>query len=236
MLPDAGDQALSRSSGRMKPLPTTVMTRRLDRGGLSGRVEPHRPRGTTESLRAGRGAARDADPGIWYAELLGLEREVAAGVVLRPDFDAALEWFARRRRELDSSSEHVDLADDGPTWRGQVCALLPRDAYQGAAARTLHAIWLRVHSRESSQPLPDFLHPGLMPVSTEPVRTVVVSQVADRIVARPIEAGPHSDSPLGLIPHPQRTDSKDRAGRGILGGRGQAGMGRGRERDPFGAW
>ena len=31
------------------------------------------------------------------------------------------------------------------------------------------------------------------------MRTVVVSQVADRIVARPIEAGPHSGSPLGLI-------------------------------------
>ena len=50
-----------------------------------------------------------------------------------------------------------------------------------------------------ARPLPDFLHPDLMPVSTEPVRTVVVSQVADRIVARPIEAGPHSGSPLGLI-------------------------------------
>ncbi len=160
------------------------------------RIGPEERRKAYELVEALR---RDADPGIWYAELLGLEQQVAAGLVTRSGFDDALKWFAERRRELDSSPEHVDLADDGPTWLRQVCALLPRDTYRGASARTLHAIWLRVHSRESSQTLPDFLHPDLMPVSTEPVRTVVVSQIADWIVARPIEAGPHSGSPLGLI-------------------------------------
>ncbi len=29
-------------------------------------------------------------------------------------------------------------------------------------------LWRQVHSREPGQPLPDFLHPGLMPISTEP--------------------------------------------------------------------
>src|SRR5208337_3266628 len=142
---------------------------------------------------------RDTYPGIWYAELLGLEHEVSAGVVKRTDFDAALTWFAQWRHKLTSSPEHSDLAGDYPTWFRRACARLPRVAYQGAAARTLHAIWLRVHSRESSQRLPDFLHPGLMPVSTQPVRAVVVSQVANRIVARPIEAETYSGSPIGLI-------------------------------------
>ena len=104
------------------------------------RIDPEDRRQAYELVEALR---RDSDPGIWYAELLGLEREVAAGIVTRSSFDDALKYFARRRRELDSSSGHVDLADDGPTWLRQVCALLPREAYRGAgvsdAARDLAA-------------------------------------------------------------------------------------------------
>ena len=73
-----------------------------------------------------------------------------------------------------------------------------------------------------------------MPVSTEPVRTVVVSQVADRIVARPIEAGPHSDSPLGLIR--TRNGQRVEPDGAFWEGGGRPEWAEDWERDPFGAW
>ena len=60
----------------------------LEFGSSQGRVSRINPKERRKAYELVEALRRDADPGIWYAELLGLEREVAAGVVLRPDFDA----------------------------------------------------------------------------------------------------------------------------------------------------
>ena len=97
MLQNAGGiQVSSRSSGRIRPLPTSVMTRpAFDPGRVEvlkdelSRIDPEERRQAYKLVEALR---RDSDPGIWYAELLGLEREVAAGVVTRSE--------SRRRPEI----------------------------------------------------------------------------------------------------------------------------------------
>ena len=187
-------------------------------------VDPDQRRAVYELVARMR---QDTYAGVWCAEVLGLEQEVASGLVKHADLRHAVAWFERWKRSLETREEYRDPAGDQATWSRRVLAVLPESAFEGAAAGTLHELWTLAHSRDDGGRLPGFLDPRRLPSDPSlPIRTVALSQVADRVVARPLQAGQGSGSPLGLIRTRNGLD-QDRAGRGILGGRGQAGMGRG---------
>ncbi len=143
---------------------------------------------------------QDTYPGVWCAEVLGLEQEVASGLVKRVDLRRALAWFERWNRSLKSREEYRDPAGDQATWSRRVLAVLPESAFEGAAAGTLHELWTLVRSRDEGESLPGFLDPRKLPVDPSlPVRTIALSQTASGLVARPLLAGQATGSPLGLI-------------------------------------
>ena len=115
-------------------------------------------------------------------------------------------------------------------------AVLAESAFGGAAAGTLHELWILVHSRDDGGMLPGFLDPRRLPSDPSlPIRTVALSQVANCVVARPQQAGQGSGSPLGLI--------RTRNGQIRIEPDGAFWAGGVRpewaadwERDPFGAW
>ena len=143
---------------------------------------------------------QDTFAGVWFAEVLGLEQEVASGLVKHADLRRAVEWFKEWKQSLETREEYRDPAGNQATWSRWVLAVLAESAFGGAAAGTLHELWTLVHSRDDGGMLPGFLDPRRLPSDPSlPIRTVALSQVADRVVVRTQQAGQGSDSPLGLI-------------------------------------
>ena len=160
-------------------------------------VDPDQRRAVYELVARMR---QDTYAGVWCAEVLGLEQEVASGLVKHADLRRAVAWFERWKRSLETREEYRDPAGDQATWSRRVLAVLAESAFEGAAAGTLHELWTLVHSRDDGGMLPGFLDPRRLPSDPSlPIRTVALSQVADCVVARPLQAGQGSGSPLGLI-------------------------------------
>ena len=160
-------------------------------------VDPDQRRAVYELVARMR---QDTYAGVWCAEVLGLEQEVASGLVKHADLRRAVAWFERWKQSLETREEYRDPAGDQATWSRRVLAVLPESAFEGAAAGTLHELWTLAHSRDDGERLPGFLDPRRLPSDPSlPIRTVALSQVADRVVARPQQAGQGSGSPLGLI-------------------------------------
>ena len=118
-------------------------------------------------------------PGVWYAELLGLESEAESVGLPTADLDRATWWFQNQRQ----------LAPDGDEalWFRRVLTRLPRSAYQGRASSALHEIWSRVASPEDQRPA------GLVPsrLPTPPgasPRTIDLRQAADGVLAKLVSA------------------------------------------------
>ena len=160
-------------------------------------VDPDQRRAVYELVARMR---QDTYTGVWCAEVLGLEQEVASGLVKHADLRRAVAWFEQWKRSLETREEYRDPAGDRATWSRRVLAVLPESAFEGAAADTLHELWTLVHSRDNGGRLPGFLDPRRLPSDPSlPIRTVALSQVADCVVARPQQAGQGLGSPLGLI-------------------------------------
>ena len=142
--------------------------------------EPEQRR-VVELVRALR---RDVYPGVWFSELLALERDVAAGVLDPAELRQAAWWCLQRMRILRASGAASDPAANEPTWFRQVFARLPESVNQGIAARTLHEIWAVVRPGEEAGDRPDFLDPALLPETSQTERLIALRHVADRLVAR----------------------------------------------------
>jgi formylglycine-generating enzyme required for sulfatase activity len=127
----------------------------------------------------------DVYPGVWFSELLALERDVARGLLERHELRQADWWLQRRLGDLKATGAANDPAANEPTWFRRVFARLPESVRQGSASRTLHAIWDVVRPDEEVKNLPDFLDPALLPPSSNAESTIALKQVGDRLVAQP---------------------------------------------------
>jgi formylglycine-generating enzyme required for sulfatase activity len=196
-------------------------------------VDPDQRRAVYELVARMR---QDTYAGVWCAEVLGLEQEVASGLVKHADLRRAVAWFERWKRSLETREEYRDPAGDQATWSRRVLAVLAESAFEGSAAGTLHELRTLVHSRDDGGRLPGFLDPRRLPSDPSlPIRTVALSQVADCVVARPQQAGQGSGSPLGLIRTRNGQIKIEPDGAFWAGGvrpEWAADWGR----DPFGAW
>jgi formylglycine-generating enzyme required for sulfatase activity len=143
---------------------------------------------------------RNVYPGVWFSELLALERDVARGLLDRQELRQAAWWCQRRYRDLDSIGTANDPAASEPAWFRRVFARLPESVNQGSAARTLHQIWTLVRPDEEVTNLPDFLDPALMPPSSTAERMIALKQVADRLVAEPFSGNERGDHASDMDP------------------------------------
>jgi formylglycine-generating enzyme required for sulfatase activity len=141
---------------------------------------------------------QDTYEGVWYSELLGLEHEVASGLVSPVEHRQAVEWFGAQGEWLEARRAELDLAGPQAAWHRRASAVLPASAFSGAAAGALHKIFSLVHSPDETGQLPSHLDPALLP-PTGPERTIVLTQVANLLCARPFEPGEILGSPLALI-------------------------------------
>ncbi len=126
---------------------------------------------------------RDVYPGVWFSELLALERDVARGLLDPAELRQAAWWYQQRKRHLVASGAVNNPAANEPTWFRQVFARLPESVNQGIAARTLHEIEAVI--RPDGEDRPEFLDPALLPPTSQTERLIALRQVADRLVARP---------------------------------------------------
>ncbi len=144
---------------------------------------------------------RDTYPGIWCAELLGLEQEIASGLIDPAELRRAVAWFKWWKGTIKTREEYRDRASDQATWSRRVLGALPRPALAGAAGDILHELWTLVHTPEATGKLPGFLDPRKIPADpSQPVRTFALFQASDRIVARSfLGTQQGAGSPIGLI-------------------------------------
>ena len=126
---------------------------------------------------------RDVYPGVWFSELLALERDVARGLLDPAELRQAAWWYQQRKRHLVASGAVDNPAANEPTWFRQVFARLPESVNQGIAARTLHEIEAVI--RPDGEDRPEFLDPALLPPTSQTERLIALRQVADRLVTRP---------------------------------------------------
>ncbi len=133
---------------------------------------------------------READvyPGVWFSELLALERDVAQGLLDPAEVRQAAWWYQQRKRHLVASGAVDNPAANEPTWFRRVFARLPESVNQGIAAQTLHEIEAVI--RPDGEDRPEFLDPALLPPTSQPERLIALRQVADRLVARPFLSDP----------------------------------------------
>ena len=94
-------------------------------------VDPDQRRAVYELVARMR---QDTYAGVWCAEVLGLEQEVASGLVKHADLRHAVAWFERWKQSLETREEYRDPAGDQATWSRRVLAVLPESAFEGAAA------------------------------------------------------------------------------------------------------
>ncbi len=99
---------------------------------------------------------REVYPGVWFAELLALESDVARGLLDRDEIRQAAGWYLDRLSHLKKTGAANDPAANEPTWFRRVFARLPESVNQGSAARILHAIWELVRPDEEVKNLPAF--------------------------------------------------------------------------------
>jgi formylglycine-generating enzyme required for sulfatase activity len=128
---------------------------------------------------------REVYPGVWYLELLALERDVATGLLDPAELRRATWWCQQRLWHLKATGAANDRAANEPTWFRRVFARLPESVRLGSSARTLHEIWSEVRPDEEVTDLPDFLDPALLPPSSNAERLIALRQVADRLIAEP---------------------------------------------------
>ncbi len=140
---------------------------------------------------------RDVYPGVWFSELLTLERDVPRGLLDPAEIRQAAWWYQQRKRRLLASGAANDPSANEPTWFRQVFARLPESVNQGIAARVLHEIEAVI--RPDGEDRPPFLVPELLPAKSKTRRLMALWQVADRLVARPFVSEQNSGSLLGLI-------------------------------------
>jgi formylglycine-generating enzyme required for sulfatase activity len=135
-------------------------------------------------------------PGVWYAELLGLEGEAAEVGLLKDDLDRATWWFQSQRGIVKRGGPEGDQA----TWFRRVLPQLPRSAYQGKASVALHEIWSLVESHDDRPP--DGLDPARLPLTDDIVRMIELRQVAGGLAARAVSGDPpvHEPSSAGSPP------------------------------------
>jgi formylglycine-generating enzyme required for sulfatase activity len=128
-------------------------------------------------------------PGVWYAELLGLEGEAAEVDLLKDDLDRAAWWFQSQRGIVKRGGPEGDQA----TWFRRVLPRLPRSAYQGKASVALHEIWSLVESHDDRPP--DGLDPARLPLTDDIVRMIELRQVAGGLAARAASGNPPVHEP-----------------------------------------
>jgi formylglycine-generating enzyme required for sulfatase activity len=146
------------------------------------------------------GIRQETYEGVWLAEILGLEREAASGLTPPEELRRAVSWFRNRKQLHQTRDDFRDPAGDQATWTRRVLSLLPEGAYEGAAATTLHELSALVGLHDEEGKLPAHLDPRKLPSDpSRPIRTYVLSQEAQSLVARPFEPGQGQGSPLGLI-------------------------------------
>jgi formylglycine-generating enzyme required for sulfatase activity len=136
---------------------------------------------------------------VWYAEVLGLEQEVENGLVSAAEHRRAERWFSDQCERLGRNSQNRDFAGDEAYAFRRMLHACSRKAFHGPAARSLHGIWMLVHSSAGQEPLPGHFDPGLLPGASGEARTVALSQVGNQLVARPFQVGDSLGSPIGLI-------------------------------------
>ena len=123
-------------------------------------------------------------PGVWCAELLGLEGEAAEVGLTEDVLQQAAWWFEEERRSLRESGAGTDSSGDQATWFRRVLTRLPRSAYQGKASVALHDIWSLVES-PGDRP-PDGLDPLRLPVTDRIERMFELRQGAGGLAAQAI--------------------------------------------------
>jgi formylglycine-generating enzyme required for sulfatase activity len=132
-------------------------------------------------------------PGVWYAELLGLEAGAAAVGLPRDDLDRAAWWFQNQRQIAPGGDEAI--------WFRRVLPRLPRSAYQGKASAALHRIWSLIES-PGDRP-PDGLVPALLPPPPGAlVRTIELRQHAGGLLARAVSGNHPLPEPTAIAAPP----------------------------------
>ena len=124
---------------------------------------------------------RGSYEGIWFAELLGLERE-AQKVGLKCDLEEAGRWFQRRPQYLRSIGAVEDPTVNEAIWFQRIFPRLPHTIFNGKAGDALHAIWALVGSGDDIPPAG--LDPARLPVSERAIRVVELGHFADSLLAR----------------------------------------------------
>ncbi len=119
--------------------------------------------------------------GVWHAERLGLEEEGRIVGLSEQGLKRAANWFRREQPIVEELVPDQGRSGEQATWNRRVLTRLPEEAYRGAAADSLHAIWSLVASAE--QRPPDGLDPSRLPPSKQPVRVVELRHLADSLVA-----------------------------------------------------
>jgi formylglycine-generating enzyme required for sulfatase activity len=131
---------------------------------------------------------RHVYPGVWFSELLSLERDVDQGLLNQAELRRAAWWYQERKRRLVAGVASADPAANEPAWFRRVFARLPESVNRGIAARTLHEIEVVV--RPDGEDRPAFLVPELLPPTPQPERVVALCHAGDRLVARPFRSEP----------------------------------------------
>jgi formylglycine-generating enzyme required for sulfatase activity len=128
-------------------------------------------------------------PGVWFAEVLGLEGETAEVGLPRDDLDRAAWWFQSQRGIVERGGPE----DDQVTWLRRVLPRLPRSAYQGKASMALHDIWSLVEP--SGDLPPDGLDPALLPLTDDIVRAIELCQGASGLAVRAVSTNHPAQEP-----------------------------------------
>ena len=137
-------------------------------------------------------------PGVWFSELLTIERDVARGLLDQDEIRQAAWWCQRRLSHLKATGAANDPAANEPTWFRRVFARLPESVNQGHAGRILHEIWEVVRPDEEVKNLPDFLDPALLPPSSNVERLIALRQVADRLIAESFPGNERGGNPRAV--------------------------------------
>jgi formylglycine-generating enzyme required for sulfatase activity len=126
---------------------------------------------------------RNVYPGVWFSELLALERDVDLGLLDRAELRRAARWYQQRKRHLVTSATVNNPAANEPTWFRRVFARLPESVNRGVAAQTLHEIEAVI--RPDGEEPPAFLDPALLPPTAQSERLIALRHEGERLVARP---------------------------------------------------
>ena len=126
---------------------------------------------------------RNVYPGVWFSELLTLERDVDRGLLDRAELRQAARWYQQRKRNLVASGAVGNPAANEPTWFRRVFVRLPESVNRGVAAQTLHEIDAVI--RPDGEEPPAFLDPALLPMTAQTERLIALRHEGQRLVARP---------------------------------------------------